>query len=406
MWRLPLCMGPGNDDGDHGRKIKSQDRSVCSGEVEIANFRHDLVCEWVLRMKLKFQVFIRRIVWTSDFGTLTPTHSRYGTRVAHTRREHPAIDRRTRYWPGRIPHARTPKLPPDSIWPRMISPTKRNPSPMQAMVLWSGSDSITVPMTAPRYTTSSSDPASASATRAPAEGALPPERVLANRSRIAPQPPDSSEFGTISALKAPTISGPTSDGTRRVGLPAFATLASPKSVAIEFSRIIRRHRIPCNGQPAPRTLPASSSSFLASPMSSKAPAADNPLTFGERLRQVRQERSLTLSELSNLAKLSVSFLSDIERNRTSPSIQSIRKLASAFGVSPSRLLTGVDLADEAPTWPPGLQELKDDPEYRSHLTDDWMRTLARIQYRGSQPQTKHEWLELFLHLRRVLRQRS
>ena len=138
-------------------------------------------------------------------------------------------------------------------------------------------------------------------------------------------------------------------------------------------------------------------------MPSREFSIDSHLSFGDRLRQVRRDRRLTLGQLSDLASLSISFLSDLERGRASPSLQSVLKLADALDTTPTGLLAGVDLADAPPTWPAALEELRADPEYTPLLTDDWMRTLARIQYRGDQPQTKHEWLELFLYLRRVLR---
>ena len=128
--------------------------------------------------------------------------------------------------------------------------------------------------------------------------------------------------------------------------------------------------------------------------------ADVPFTFGEQLRQIRRGDGLTLKQLSGLSGLSISFLSDLERNRTSPSTTSIQKIASALGVSQSKILAGVDFSQTPTEWPPGLADLQQ--EYGDLVTEDWMRTLARIQHRGRRPRDKREWLELFLHLRRIL----
>lgn len=129
---------------------------------------------------------------------------------------------------------------------------------------------------------------------------------------------------------------------------------------------------------------------------------DVPFTFGERLRELRSGHGLTLKQLASRSSLSISFLSDLERNRTSPSTASIQRLASALNVSPSQVLTGVEFSESPTEWPTGLSELRCDSEYGPLLSDEWMRTLARIQHRGRRPSTKHEWLELFLHLRRLL----
>ena len=132
----------------------------------------------------------------------------------------------------------------------------------------------------------------------------------------------------------------------------------------------------------------------------KGPATDE--SFGTRLRTARRRRKLTLKQLSDLARLSVSFLSDLERGRTLPSAQSIQRIADALELSPSALLEEVRFGDGQYDWPPGLEELRNDSNFGPELTDEWMRTLARIQHRGRQPETKDEWLELFLHLRRIL----
>ncbi len=137
-------------------------------------------------------------------------------------------------------------------------------------------------------------------------------------------------------------------------------------------------------------------------MSYELGESEASFTFGERLRQIRRNRGLTLKQVSVRSGLSISFLSDLERNQTSPSTTSIQRLANALKVSPSRILTGVDFSGTATELPSGLAQLRDDPIYGNLLTDDWIRTLARIQHRGRRPRDKHEWLELFLHLRRLL----
>jgi transcriptional regulator with XRE-family HTH domain len=124
----------------------------------------------------------------------------------------------------------------------------------------------------------------------------------------------------------------------------------------------------------------------------------------ERLKELRRARDLTLKELAARSGLSVSYLSDLERGRTTPPLPTLEMLAGALDITVLDLLTGVDFAGEQTDagLPSGLAELLDDPEYRRELTPDWVQLLGRIQLRGKRPQSKREWLELYLHLKRVL----
>lgn len=56
------------------------------------------------------------------------------------------------------------------------------------------------------------------------------------------------------------------------------------------------------------------------------------MTFGERLKQIRTTRGISLEELSKKTGLTRSFLSQVERNRTSPSLNSLIKIATALEV--------------------------------------------------------------------------
>lgn len=123
-----------------------------------------------------------------------------------------------------------------------------------------------------------------------------------------------------------------------------------------------------------------------------------------RLKELRMYRDLTLKGVAELTGLSVSYLSDIERGRTTPTLNTLETIAQALEVSIIDMLTGVDFAGEASQagLPPGLSELMGDDEYGQDITEEWVETLSKIQFRGKRPQTKQDWLELYLHLRRVL----
>ncbi|MBI5668255.1 MAG: helix-turn-helix transcriptional regulator [Chloroflexi bacterium] len=124
----------------------------------------------------------------------------------------------------------------------------------------------------------------------------------------------------------------------------------------------------------------------------------------DRLKEVRTLRNMTLKAIAERSGLSVSYLSDIERGRTTPSFNTLELIAEALEMSVIDILHGVDFAGERTeaSLPPGLAELLADEEYGHEITSEWIETLGKIQMRGKRPQTKREWLELYLHLKRIL----
>jgi len=131
------------------------------------------------------------------------------------------------------------------------------------------------------------------------------------------------------------------------------------------------------------------------------------MTLGQRLRERRRQRELTLRELAQACELSVTYLSDVERDRTRPSIKTLRRIAVAVGATLTELLADTEeaggLAEDS--LPAGLRELVQDPRWGVQLDEEWLRTLARVDYRGRRPETADEWLELYLSLRRLLGER-
>jgi len=84
------------------------------------------------------------------------------------------------------------------------------------------------------------------------------------------------------------------------------------------------------------------------------PAAEEPLenggvpnVMGERLRRLRTRAHKTLKEVAQATGLSISFISALERGGSGASIASLRRLASAYGVT-MRELFGADLEQSSP----------------------------------------------------------
>ena len=71
--------------------------------------------------------------------------------------------------------------------------------------------------------------------------------------------------------------------------------------------------------------------------------AATELQLGPRIRSLRQARHVTLRELAERAGVTESFLSQVEREVTSPSIASVQRIARALDLGIAELF-----ADEAP----------------------------------------------------------
>lgn len=66
----------------------------------------------------------------------------------------------------------------------------------------------------------------------------------------------------------------------------------------------------------------------------------NEPDLGSTIRRLREDRNLSLKEVALRSDLTPSFLSQVERNITSPSVASLRKVALAFGVPLTALFQG------------------------------------------------------------------
>ena len=59
--------------------------------------------------------------------------------------------------------------------------------------------------------------------------------------------------------------------------------------------------------------------------------------FGKRLRKIRRNQDLTQAQLAETIGVTMEFVSLLERGQTSPSFDTLEKLAKALGVSVSEL---------------------------------------------------------------------
>lgn len=124
------------------------------------------------------------------------------------------------------------------------------------------------------------------------------------------------------------------------------------------------------------------------------------MNLSDRLREVRRQTGKTLVEVAGATALSVSYLSDLERGRTNPSLETLNRLSSFYGLSTAAMLASVDSGERsAPAGlAPGLASLLE----RGVIDERTAQDLNRIELRGRRPQTEDEWHELYMHLRRIM----
>ncbi|BBK43326.1 transcriptional regulator [Allostella vacuolata] len=84
----------------------------------------------------------------------------------------------------------------------------------------------------------------------------------------------------------------------------------------------------------------------ATPVTEEAPSEDERM-LGLRLRAFRQQRGLSLKQLSERSDLSVGMLSQIERGMATPSLRALGRLRDVYGVPLARFFH-----DEAAAAPP------------------------------------------------------
>jgi transcriptional regulator with XRE-family HTH domain len=67
------------------------------------------------------------------------------------------------------------------------------------------------------------------------------------------------------------------------------------------------------------------------------------ITLHERLRGLRHQYGYRLREVAEMTGTSISYLSDVERGQTLPSLVSLEAVASVYGMSLSEVLEGVSV---------------------------------------------------------------
>lgn len=99
--------------------------------------------------------------------------------------------------------------------------------------------------------------------------------------------------------------------------------------------------------------------------------------IGSNIYQIRKKRGLSLSELSERARISKSYLSNIERNlNRNPSIHIIEKIASVLDVELKELIRPEAVIGIEKEWVDFIQELKNTGIHKEEIHE--YRTLIEF----------------------------
>ncbi|RQD76121.1 MAG: helix-turn-helix domain-containing protein [Candidatus Syntrophonatronum acetioxidans] len=112
-------------------------------------------------------------------------------------------------------------------------------------------------------------------------------------------------------------------------------LAQKAGISVSYLSEIERDR----KKPSLKTLEKISEALNVSTREFINRGKSQEIVLGERIRAYREEKGLSLKELSKLADISYSYLCEIEKGAVNPSISTLRKVAQSLEVSPKSLLS-------------------------------------------------------------------
>lgn len=128
------------------------------------------------------------------------------------------------------------------------------------------------------------------------------------------------------------------------------------------------------------------------------------MSLAARLRQFRESKGLSLDELATQAKISKTYLWELEKDtdgERKPSADVLLRIAAALSLTIADLLAlpTVQVREGAVQLPPSLREFRERmAKMKDPLSEQDLRDLAVMKFRGGQPQTPDEWHQLYLML--------
>src|ERR1700687_5108110 len=122
--------------------------------------------------------------------------------------------------------------------------------------------------------------------------------------------------------------------------------------------------------------PAPQEEEVAEPTSNKFANQETVENIGQRIRQLRESRSMTQSQLQSRSKVSRSYLSRIESGQMTPSLGTLEKISEALNVGLNRFFIP-ESDGEALLEDPFIQGLR--PFLRQLDWEQWQSILKRLQ---------------------------
>lgn len=132
-------------------------------------------------------------------------------------------------------------------------------------------------------------------------------------------------------------------------------------------------------------------------------------TVGRRIRKLREQKKLTLDQLSAKTGISKGFLSDAENGNRNISSQNMLKVANALEASLEYLLRGIEEPEpkiQSLTFPPELVEAARQLELSFSETETLLAAqrsiVARRAKEGLRTPSVEDWTDLYQSLKRFL----
>ena len=136
------------------------------------------------------------------------------------------------------------------------------------------------------------------------------------------------------------------------------------------------------------------------------------MSLAKRMQDERKRAGLTLDQLAEKADISKTYLWELEEDETGqkkPSADVLLKIANALSVTISDLLglPSVQVKLTSVTLPSSLIAFRDQQtKLGNRLSDQDLRELATMRFRGAQPRTVDDWTALYLAFLRTSSKRK
>ncbi len=130
--------------------------------------------------------------------------------------------------------------------------------------------------------------------------------------------------------------------------------------------------------------------------------------FGEKLRRLRRELGISQGDLAERSGINRSYLSMVENDRSSPTMDVVEKLARGLGVSVWTIISGVEEkhytydTDEVFEMFDGLRQFLEDEDLMMLVkpTEEEIQALKGIRFRGGFQPDKRFYRDALLAYRR------